>query len=318
MSLYHNHLPPSPTAPFNMNALVVSFNTASTSVIPMVSGRGIMSAARRLPFGAQHANDYLLKLVQLKYPSFGTRVTPAQTNWILRTHCAVAPDYPLLMRTLVDPLELQRNEVVVQFPYATPVEKTEEEKAKLTERRREQGKKLQEMAAKARADKLAKTEDALRVLEDLKAQKGSVNRKEWVEMLADEDFDNDEELDNAIKKLDWDVRKGRKKDAGEPMDEDKDIGEPVFPLVDTPDAELDEEGVKEKRRQKLMKAGYDARVRARKEKEREREEGEAKERAEAEDRERDLVGWAGKLRTEHEVNIITYYLGRILTRCRPL
>lgn len=265
----------------------------------MVSGRGIMSAARRLPFGAQHGNDYLLKLIQLKYPSFGTRVTPSQANWILRTHCAVAPDYPLLMRTLADPLEMKKNEVVVQFPYAAAVEKSEEEKARLAERRREQGRKLQEMAAKARADKLAKTEEALRVLEELKAQKGEVSRKEWVEMLADEDFDNEEELEAAIKKLDGDVKKARKKDAGEPMEED--IGEPSFPLVDTPDAELDEEGVKEKRRQKLMKAGYDARVRARKEKEREREELEAKERAEAEERERDLPGWAGKLRTEHEV-----------------
>ncbi|VDC01788.1 unnamed protein product [Peniophora sp. CBMAI 1063] len=300
MSLYHNHLPPTPIAPFSMNALVVSFNTASTSVIPVVSGRGIMSAARRLPFGAQQANEYLLKLVQLKYPSFGTRVTPAQTNWMLRTQCAVATDYRELMRRLADPLEMRRSEVVVQFPYAVAVEKSEEEKARLTERRKEQGRKLQEMAAKARADKLAKTEEALRVLEELKAQKAEVPRKEWNEMLADEDFDNEEELEAAIRKLDADVKKARKKDMqGEPMDEDVQ-GEPSFPLVDTPDAELDEEGLKEKRRQKLMKAGYEARVRARKEKEREREEVEAKERAEAEERERDLAGWAGKLRAEHE------------------
>lgn len=33
-------------------------------------------------------------------------------------------------------------------------------------------------------------------------------------------------------------------------------------MVDTPDHALDEEGLKEKRRQRLMKAGYDARERA--------------------------------------------------------
>lgn len=46
--------------------------------------------------------------------------------------------------------------------------------------------------------------------------------------------------------------------------------EPTFPLINTPDVDLDEEGVKEKRRQKLMKAGYDARIRLKAEKEAER------------------------------------------------
>jgi hypothetical protein len=66
--------------------------------------------------------------------------------------------------------------------------------------------------------------------------------------------------------------------------------------------QLDEEGLKEKRKQKLLKAGWEARVRARNEKQREREEREADERREIEDRERDLVGWATKLRKEQEVN----------------
>lgn len=60
--------------------------------------------------------------------------------------------------------------------------------------------------------------------------------------------------------------------------------------------------MKEKRKQKLMKAGWEARVRARKEKEREREEKEAEERREAEEREQDLEGWAERLRKEHEVS----------------
>ncbi len=57
-----------------------------------------------------------------------------------------------------------------------------------------------------------------------------------------------------------------------------------------------------------MKAGYEARERARKEKEREREEREAEERREVEERDRDLVGWANKLKQEHEV-IFTRFIG---------
>jgi actin-related protein len=77
--------------------------------------------------------------------------------------------------------------------------------------------------------------------------------------------------------------------------------EPSFPLLDVPDADLDEDGLKEKRKQRLLKAGYDARVRARKEKDREREERAEAERAEVEERGRNHSGWANRLRQEQEV-----------------
>ena len=93
---------------------------------------------------------------------------------------------------------------------------------------------------------------------------------------------------------------------------------PSFPLVDVPDEEvrahcrlphstpqltylqLDEEALKEKKKQKLMKAGYEARERAKREKEREREERAAEEKREEEERDRDLSGWAAKMRREQE------------------
>jgi actin-related protein 5 len=47
--------------------------------------------------------------------------------------------------------------VVVQFPFVVPVteEKTEEELTRIAERRKEQGKKLQEMAANKRMEKVS-------------------------------------------------------------------------------------------------------------------------------------------------------------------
>jgi len=70
--------------------------------------------------------------------------------------------------------------------------------------------------------------------------------------------------------------------------------------------QLDEESLKEKKKQKLLKAGFDARARARKEKEREREEKEREEKREEEEREADLGEWARKLRHEQEVSCIHY------------
>lgn len=46
MSFYQNNLTPS-EMPFTSDGLVISFNTASTSVIPILGGKGIMSHAKR-------------------------------------------------------------------------------------------------------------------------------------------------------------------------------------------------------------------------------------------------------------------------------
>lgn len=55
-----------------------------------------------------------------------------------------------------DPLRLKAGQIIVQFPFNAPVgeEKTEEELTRIAERRKEQGRKLQEIAAKARIEKV--------------------------------------------------------------------------------------------------------------------------------------------------------------------
>lgn len=59
--------------------------------------------------------------------------------------------------------------------------------------------------------------------------------------------------------------------------------------------------MKEKKKQKLLKAGYEARMRARKEKEREREERERELKAEQDERENDFEGWKERMRSQQEV-----------------
>ncbi|KAF9443619.1 chromatin remodeling complex subunit, partial [Macrolepiota fuliginosa MF-IS2] len=307
MSFYKNN---GSTKPFTADGLVLSFNTASTSIIPILSGRGILSYAKRIPWGASQASDYLLKLIQLKYSSFPTRVTPTQTNWMLRNVCSFVPDYIAHLRSINSPEALRASECIIQFPFVIPVqeEKTEEELARISEKRKEQGKKLQEMAAKNRAEKLLQKENDLQYLTALKEGKGSDSKREWTNKLQSEGFDSDAALEQAIKKLEAHVGKARKKEQGI-IEPDEPAEEPSFPLVDVPDADLDEENLKEKRRQKLMKAGYEARVRARKEKEREREEKEREEKKEEEEREADPKAWSKRLRSEQEA-LMTRIKGR--------
>ncbi|KAJ3526427.1 hypothetical protein NMY22_g10170 [Coprinellus aureogranulatus] len=253
-----------------------------------------------IPWGSAQASEYLLKLIQLKYPSFPTRVTPLQTNWMLRTHCSFTPSYPTFLRSLSPrtlppdtPHPLSSITRIIQFPYLLPPPTamlTEEEVAAQMEKRREQGRRLQEIAAEKRREKLENNERDLEELTALREERGEVREKEWFAKLSKAGFDNDAELDDTIKKLDVWVKKARKKEAGDAADEP--MEEPSFPLVEIPDEELDEEGLKEKKRQRLLKSGWEFRMRAKKEKEREREEKEAEIRREEEERNEDLEGIA--------------------------
>ncbi|KAH9075584.1 chromatin remodeling complex subunit [Lactarius deliciosus] len=298
MSFYLNNRPTSSSASPTSSGLAISFNTASTSVIPILDGKGIMSHAKRIQWGSQQASEYLLKLIQLKYPTFSTRVTTAHTNWMLHTFCEMSPDYTALLRRLRDPLQLRAVERIVQFPFVLPVvdERTEEELARAAEKRREQGKKLQEMATKARIEKLVQKESNLQYLTNLKERRAEETRREWQSLLQSEGFSDDSALDQAIKKLEANLKKTRKKAAN---DSDDVIEEPSFPLVDTPDDQLDEEGLKEKKKQKLLKAGFEARARARREKEKALEERAAEERKEDEERAADPSAWVARVRAEH-------------------
>lgn len=67
-------------------------------------------------------------------------------------------------------------------------------------------------------------------------------------------------MDETISKLEKAIRRARNKELG--IEEEEVKEEPTFPLVNIPDHQLTEAEVKEKRRQKLNKAGYDARMRA--------------------------------------------------------
>jgi actin-related protein 5 len=103
----------------------------------------------------------------------------------------------------------------------------------------------------------------------LASERSSMKKADFVARLVrDTPFDTEAELDAWIKKTEADIKRKEKKDLGEEAEPEED---PVFPMVDRPDAELNEEEIREKRRQRLMKAGWEARVRAREEKRKEKD-----------------------------------------------
>lgn len=289
------------------DGLAINSGRNSTTLVPLLDGAGLIDFSKRLSWGGQQASDYLLRLVQLKYPAFPTRVTHSQAVWmrdtLTRMHTGEQESYEEVIGRLSRPDELAKEDRVVQFPYTaeTKEEKTQEELYQIAERKREAGRRLQEQAQRMRLEKLVQKENDLRYYEELKEWKSKERKTDYLKRLEGEGFSSENELESTMKKIQDTLKRSRAKELGEEETETHET--PTFPLADVPDDQLDEDGVKEKRKQRLMRAGYEARLRAKAEKEEEHRLAEAEIKKDDEERLNDPRGWASKKRREYESTI---------------
>jgi actin-related protein 5 len=278
------------------NGLVIDSSYTSTHLIPVVDSRPLLSQTTRLSWGRFQSAQYLLKLLRLKYPTFPGKLSDTQAEDLVREHCYVSQDYESDLSRYLDWTGLEERNRIVQFPYTEQVvvQKTEAELAAAAEKRKESGRRLQAQAAKMRLDKLKKKEEEFEYYVQLQAQLQEITtKKEKARVLESNDFDDENQLDKRVKELEKSIRKTRNKDVGDVEEEQE---EPTFPLLDVPDEQLDEEGIKQKRQQRLMKSNHDARLRAKVEKEKEKARLAEEQRLDDERRETDPQGWIDERR----------------------
>ncbi|SZF00524.1 unnamed protein product [Blumeria hordei] len=272
--------------------LIVSSSHSSTHVIPVWNSKAVLTEATRLNWGGSQNADYLLKLLRLKYPNYPGKINPLQAEYMFREHCYVSKNYDEELATYLDSQFLQDHDRVIQFPYVEEVviEKSQEELDRIAEKRKESGRRLQEQAAKMRLDKLIRKEQELEYYRDLQSRLVGETKKETKRILDSEALKDEAALERIIKELDKSIRKARTKDVGGP-DADEEANEPDFSLLEIPDEELDEAGIKQKRHQRLMKSSHEARARAKAEKEREKARVAEIKRLDNEKRDKDREGW---------------------------
>lgn len=270
--------------------LVVSSGYTSSHLIPVIDHKPILTHATRLNWGRFQSAEYMLKLLKLKYPTFSGKVSDPQAEDLVRDHCYISQDYETELSRYLDWTGLEDRDHIVQHPFTEQVivEKSAEELARQEERKRENGRRLQEQAAKMRLEKLIQKEQHLAYYQQLRETISNTTKKEAKRLLESDDFDDEGQLEKKIRELDKSIRKSRKLDVG---DVEETVEEPTFPLLETPDDQLDEEGLKNKRQQRLLKSNYDARLRAKKEKDLEKARLAEEERLDNERRENDLDGW---------------------------
>jgi actin-related protein 5 len=204
---------------------------------------------------------------------------------------------------LLDWTGLEDRDHIVQIPFQEKevVQKTEEELRRAEEKRKEGGRRLQEQAAKMRLDKLIKKEQELEFFKQLQQDIQMATKKDARAMLDEEEFKDEMQLERRIKEMEKSIRKQRNKDVGDLEEEPEEP--PSYPLLDIPDEELDEERLKQKKAQRLLKSNHEARARAKAEKEAEKARQAEIQRLDDARREADLDSWVEERRAARNATI---------------
>ncbi|KAK3079117.1 hypothetical protein LTS18_005700, partial [Coniosporium uncinatum] len=239
--------------------LVVSSGYTSTHVIPVAQGKAMLQHATRLNWGRFQCAEYLQRLIKAKYPNAQLKISDPQAEDLVREHCYVSRNYEAEISRYLEWTGLEDRDDIVQHPFTEQIipQKTEEELARAAEKRKESGLRLQQQAAKMRLEKLVQKENDVIYYKQLQARIAEIpTKKEKIRQLESEDFDDEAQLDKKIGDLEASIKKARNKDLGGEEEETKEP--PTFPLLDIPDDQLDEESLKQKRQQRLLKSNHDA------------------------------------------------------------
>ncbi|CAH1406402.1 unnamed protein product [Nezara viridula] len=236
--------------------LIISCGYYSTHVIPIIDGAIDAKHSRRLDIGGYHITSYLHRLLQLKYPVHFAAITLSRTEELLHEHCHVAVDYLEELRKWSDGDYYDQNIKCFQLPYTSQSSLTPEQQK---ERRRELARRLIEINARKREEKLAEDEEQLNQLLAIQDLQDEGEETEFQKAVSDFGLNSCEDLPKMIGQIQARIEKTRQKIVAANTSEDPITEEPKQKIMkfQTPKGEEDfkswVEGVRRKREEILEK-----------------------------------------------------------------
>lgn len=281
-------------------SIIISSGYHSTHIIPVLSGRVDSKSVKRLSIGGCEMTDYLLRLLQCKYPTFPYKLSSSQARYILENYTFVAEQYLNELRQFASPETYQTDkDIAFQFPYTNDNETLNqdpailaEEQARMQEKKEQFRTRMKQQAEQKRLEKLALLEKDLTGLEHMKDSKSLyIDEDDYIRYLKRFGYKSEQDLDDTIQQISNQVEKIRNKIAGVEQPTQSEKPSYNFDLLEIPDTELDEDQIKEKKRLRLIKASMEARERMKLEKEQEQQRLLEEEAKEEKKRQEDLEGW---------------------------
>lgn len=180
------------------SGLVISCGYHSTHVIPVLNGKMITEKTRRINIGGYHMITYMYRLLQLKYPVHVNAITLSRVEELLHEHSSIVVNYIDDLKKWASIEFYEENVKKIQLPFtlaAPPTVLTAEQKF---EKKKELSRRLGEINARKREEKLAEDENLLQTLSLASDFYEDGNIDEYTLILNEQSIANFDDLEKAI------------------------------------------------------------------------------------------------------------------------
>ncbi|KAM3838492.1 actin-related protein 5 [Diretmus argenteus] len=191
--------------------IVLSSGYHCSHILPVINGRMDAANCKRVNVGGSQAASYLQRLLQLKYPGHLAAITLSRMEELLHEHSYTATDYHEELEKWRSPEFYEREVHRMQLPFSAKVLGGGVSVEERHERRAQQLRRLQEINARRRGEKLQQDQqrlDKLLAVQEL-LEDGIVDQ--FHRNLVELNMDSAEELQSYINKLHLAVEQGRQK-----------------------------------------------------------------------------------------------------------
>ncbi|XP_047992395.1 actin-related protein 5 [Leguminivora glycinivorella] len=192
-------------------ALIVNCGYHTIHIIPVIRGKVIEEHARRINLGGSEMVCYLHKLLQLKYPVHVNAITMSRAEEILQEHCTIALDYQEEIKKWANPDYYEANVKKIQLPYVQTASSSGLTAEQQKERKKEMARRLLEINARKREERLAEDEEQLNHLLSLQDMIEGGDTDEFNEAVKGLDFKSYEDLQKQITNLNMRIEKNKQR-----------------------------------------------------------------------------------------------------------
>ncbi|XP_072046069.1 actin-related protein 5-like isoform X2 [Amphiura filiformis] len=246
------------------DGLVLSSGYQTTHILPIVQGRIDAQYCKRINVGGCQATGFLHRLLQLKYPAHFAAVNLSRAEELMNEHTYMATDYGAEVDRWMGAEYYNKNAHKIQLPY-TPLPGWSSAEDGKKERRQQQIKRLQEVNAKRRQERLASDQEKLQQLKSVLELQEEDDDESFLKAVEEMGYTSAEELVIAINKLSASIQRVKDKIQGIQTGQEnvpQVEQQKSFSLLSIPDEQLTEEQLEQKKRQRVLKNLQDSRLRA--------------------------------------------------------
>ncbi|XP_038659526.1 actin-related protein 5 [Scyliorhinus canicula] len=183
------------------SGLIVSSGYHCCHVLPVLHGRLEAHNGKRINLGGSQAASYMQRLLQLKYPGHLPAITLSRMEEILHERCYIAADYMEELDLWKLPDFYTKNIHRMQLPFNNKLLASTLTAEERMERRQQQIRRLQELNARRREEKLQLDQERLERLLSIQELLEEGMTERFKRALLEMNMDSAEELQSYINKL---------------------------------------------------------------------------------------------------------------------